>query len=63
MKNSIYWVYILHCENDTYYTGYTINIEKRYPPGMFSLSTLLVLIFIFGIGLVIGFKLNKSGNL
>jgi hypothetical protein len=31
-------------------------------PGMFSLSTLLVLIFIFGIGLVIGFKLNKSKN-
>lgn len=30
MKNSTYWVYILHCENDTYYTGYTSNIEKRY---------------------------------
>lgn len=29
MKNS-YWVYILHCENDTYYTGYTNDIEKRY---------------------------------
>jgi len=25
-----YWVYILHCENNTYYTGYTNNIEKRY---------------------------------
>ncbi len=30
MKNSIYWVYILLCENNTYYTGYTTNIEKRY---------------------------------
>lgn len=30
MKNTIYWVYILHCENDTYYTGYTTDIEKRY---------------------------------
>lgn len=25
-----YWVYILHCSNDTYYTGYTNNLEKRY---------------------------------
>lgn len=25
-----YWVYILHCENDTYYTGYTNNLDKRY---------------------------------
>ncbi len=30
MKISLYWVYILYCENDTYYTGYTTNIEKRY---------------------------------
>lgn len=30
MKNSIYWIYILHCENDTYYTGYTTDLEKRY---------------------------------
>lgn len=30
MKNSIYWVYILYCENDTYYTGYTTDIKKRY---------------------------------
>jgi putative endonuclease len=27
---SIFWVYILHCKNDTYYTGYTNDIEKRY---------------------------------
>jgi putative endonuclease len=25
-----YWVYILRCENDSYYTGYTTNLEKRY---------------------------------
>lgn len=25
-----YWVYILHCTNNTYYTGYTNNLEKRY---------------------------------
>lgn len=29
-KHSTFWVYILHCENDTYYTGYTTDIEKRY---------------------------------
>jgi putative endonuclease len=25
-----YWVYILRCENNCYYTGYTNNLEKRY---------------------------------
>jgi len=25
-----YWVYILLCDNNTYYTGYTNNLEKRY---------------------------------
>lgn len=30
MKNTIYWVYMLYCENDTYYTGYTTDIHKRY---------------------------------
>lgn len=30
MNNKNYWVYILHCDNDSYYTGYTKNIEKRY---------------------------------
>ena len=25
-----YWVYILHCNNDSYYTGYTNNLSKRY---------------------------------
>ena len=28
--NLTYWVYILYCENNTYYTGYTTNIDKRY---------------------------------
>ncbi|HEV2614396.1 MAG TPA: GIY-YIG nuclease family protein [Gammaproteobacteria bacterium] len=30
MKIQSYWVYILYCKNDTYYTGYTINMQKRY---------------------------------
>lgn len=30
MTDQCYWVYILHCENDTYYTGYTNDIKKRY---------------------------------
>lgn len=30
MKKSIYWVYILKCENNKYYTGYTNNMTKRY---------------------------------
>ena len=25
-----YWVYILLCENESYYTGYTDNLAKRY---------------------------------
>ena len=25
-----YWVYILLCENNSYYTGYTNNLEKRF---------------------------------
>lgn len=25
-----YWVYILLCDNNSYYTGYTNNLEKRY---------------------------------
>lgn len=27
---SYYWVYILFCENNTYYTGYTNHLIKRY---------------------------------
>ena len=30
MKAESYWVYILLCENDCYYTGYTADLEKRY---------------------------------
>lgn len=25
-----FWVYILLCDNNCYYTGYTVNLEKRY---------------------------------
>jgi putative endonuclease len=25
-----YWVYILLCSNNTYYTGYTTDLQKRY---------------------------------
>jgi putative endonuclease len=28
--NKNYWVYILHCENNCYYTGYTTDLTKRY---------------------------------
>lgn len=30
MSDKSYWVYILHCDNDTYYTGYTNDLTKRY---------------------------------
>ncbi len=30
MENKDYWVYILLCNNQSYYTGYTDNLEKRY---------------------------------
>lgn len=30
MKKYHYWVYILLCENNGYYTGYTADLEKRY---------------------------------
>lgn len=29
-ESSGYWVYMLYCENDTYYTGYTNNLKQRY---------------------------------
>lgn len=25
-----YWVYILHCQNGAYYTGYTTDMTRRY---------------------------------
>jgi putative endonuclease len=30
MSSKLYWVYILLCSNDTYYTGYTTDLDKRY---------------------------------
>jgi len=30
MGEKLYWIYILHCENNTYYTGYTNDLPKRY---------------------------------
>lgn len=30
VKISTYWVYIIHCDNDSYYTGYTKDLAKRY---------------------------------
>jgi putative endonuclease len=30
MSEKTYWVYILHCENGSYYTGYTSDLPKRY---------------------------------
>jgi putative endonuclease len=30
MNKKHYWVYILHCENNCYYTGYTTDLTKRY---------------------------------
>ena len=30
MTKKYYWVYILYCQNNTYYTGYTNNLENRY---------------------------------
>ena len=29
-KSETFWVYILECSNNTYYTGYTNNLQKRY---------------------------------
>ncbi len=30
MSDAQYWVYILLCNNGHYYTGYTIDLERRY---------------------------------
>lgn len=30
MSTKNYCVYILHCENDSYYTGYTTDLARRY---------------------------------
>src|SRR5579872_5576990 len=28
--NKSYWVYMLLCNNDTYYTGYTTDLKRRF---------------------------------
>lgn len=30
MSEQSYFVYVLHCENNTYYTGYTTDLFRRY---------------------------------
>ena len=30
MPETTHWVYILNCENGTFYTGYTTDVAKRY---------------------------------
>lgn len=30
MATTCYWVYILQCDNNTYYTGFTNDLLKRY---------------------------------
>lgn len=30
INGQCYWVYILLCDNNTYYTGYTNDLDKRY---------------------------------
>lgn len=30
MSEKVYWVYMLLCDNQSYYTGYTDNLEKRF---------------------------------
>lgn len=30
MSEELYWVYILHCANNTYYAGYTTDLDRRF---------------------------------
>ncbi len=30
MPEQLYWIYILHCENNTYYAGYTTDLNRRF---------------------------------
>ncbi len=30
MSKQEYWIYILHCSNGNYYTGYTTDLVRRY---------------------------------
>ena len=29
-KTACYWIYMLECDNGSYYTGYTINLARRF---------------------------------
>ncbi len=33
-KTNSYWIYILQCENGSYYTGYTNDLDKRFQQHM-----------------------------
>ena len=30
MSEQVFWVYILHCENNSYYAGYTTDHDRRF---------------------------------
>lgn len=30
MDDANYWIYILRCDNNNYYTGYTTDLARRY---------------------------------
>ena len=30
MDGTQFWIYILHCNNNTFYTGYTTDLVRRY---------------------------------
>jgi putative endonuclease len=30
VTDSIFWIYILNCENNSYYTGYTTDLMRRF---------------------------------
>ncbi|UCH83262.1 MAG: GIY-YIG nuclease family protein [Candidatus Latescibacterota bacterium] len=30
MKTAYFWIYMLECENGSYYTGYTTNLVRRF---------------------------------
>ena len=30
LSEQVFWIYILHCENNSYYAGYTTDLERRY---------------------------------
>ena len=30
MEKNFFWIYILHCSNNSFYTGYAVNLTRRY---------------------------------